>query len=182
MSAPDLWRAEASFRYARHRGLVELERVFASGSVPDHLDGPLDGRLVATTFGFGIDAVFEGIARLYLPWLGKSFDADAKEGRNHFARSARPIVRAFWPGYGDLTSEPVGGFSAFAFDTSVGPSATDPSVSVLRIDYAGTSPWPVRLVLDELVDLGDGEHLGQALMRRRGGFRRVAWFALRSRS
>jgi hypothetical protein len=180
MSAADLWRAEASLRYARRGALVELERVFAAGSVPEHLDGPLDGRLIATTFGFGLDAVFEGIARLYMPWLGKSFDADGKQGWNHFVRSARPFIRAFWPGYRDVTAEPDGGFSAFAFDTSIRPSATDPTVSVLRIDYAGTSPWPVRLVLDELVAVGDGEHLGQALMRRRGRSRRVAWFALRT--
>jgi hypothetical protein len=179
VSAANLWRAEASLRYARRRGLDDLERVFASGSVPEHLDGSLDGRLVATTFGVGLDTVFEGIARLYLPWLGKSFDADAKQGRNRFVRSARPFIGVFWPGYRAFTSEHDGVFSAFAFDTSVGPSTTDPSVSVLRIDYAGTSPWPVRLVLDELVDVGDGEHLGQALMRWRGRSRRVAWFALR---
>jgi hypothetical protein len=182
MSAADLWRAEASMRYERRRALQELERIFTSGTAPEHLDGRLEGRLVATTFGPGLDAAFEGIARVYLPWLGKSFDADAKQGRNHFVRSARPFIRTFWPGYRDLASEPHGGFSAFAFDTSVGPSATDPTVSVLRIDYAGTSPWPIRLVLDELVHVGDGEHLGQALMRRRGRFRRVAWFALRTPS
>jgi hypothetical protein len=177
LSATDLWRAEASLRYHRRDALDELERVFTAGSVPERLDGRLDGRLIATTFGYGLDAVFESIARLYLPWMGKSFDADAKQGRNHFVRSARPFVRSFWPGYRDVATEP-NGFSSFAFDTSIGPSATDPSVSALRIDYAGTSPWPVRLVLDELVDVGDGQHLGQALMRWRGGYRRVAWFAL----
>jgi hypothetical protein len=182
MSSADLRRAESQFRRDRRRALAELERCFANGRAPEGLDGPLEGRLVATTFGYGLDIVFEGIARLYLPWLGKSFDADAKEGRNRFAPSARPFIRVFWPAYRDLELAPRGGCSAFAFDTSVGPSATDPTVSVLRIDYAGTSPWPVRLVLDELVDVGDGEHLGQALIRRRAGFRRVAWFALRGTS
>ncbi|MGH2636484.1 MAG: hypothetical protein ACRDHU_10125, partial [Actinomycetota bacterium] len=68
---------------------------------------------------------------------------------------------------------------AFGFETSLGPSVTDPGTSVLRLDYARPgSPWPVRLVLDELVEVGDGQHLGQALVSWRGRYRRAAWFAL----
>jgi hypothetical protein len=49
----------------------------------------------------------------------------------------------------------------------------------LRIDYGPEgSPWPVGLLLDELVAVGDGQHLGQALVRWRGRLRRAAWFAL----
>jgi hypothetical protein len=182
VTAADLYRAEASLRYDRREGLVDLERCFTEGTVPERLDGPLDGRLVATTLGPGLDATFEGISRLYLPWLGKTFDPKTQNGRNRFAGSARAFIRVLWPGYRDLRPSPEDGFSAFAFDTSVGPSATAPDVSVLRIDYARTSPWPVRLVLDELVHVGEGEHLGQALMRWRRGYRRVAWFALRPKS
>jgi hypothetical protein len=84
-----------------------------------------------------------------------------------------------WPGYDDFVPESDRGFTAFRFATTVGPSVTDPSVSVLKIDYDHPdSPWPVRLILDELVLVGDGQHLGQALMRWGGRFRRVAWFAL----
>lgn len=179
--AAALRRAEATLRHDRPRALQELERRFADGRVPEGLDGPMDGRLVATTFGFGLDLVFETIARLYMPWTGKAFDLDGKEGRNRFARSARPFIRAMWPRYRDLIPGDDGGFTAFRFDTGVGPSAITPDVSVLRIDYAHPgSPWPVRLVLDELVAVGDGQHLGQALMRWRGRFHRVAWFALQT--
>lgn len=178
--AAELWRAEATLRHDRRVALGGLERCFADGSSPEGLDGPLDGRLVATTFGFGLDLVFESLARLYMPWTGKAFDPAAKEGRNRFVRSARPFVRVVWPGYRDLVAADDGGFTAFRFDTSVGPSATAPDVNVLRIEYA-SNPWPVRLVLDELVDVGEGQHLGQALMRWRGGLRRVAWFALERR-
>lgn len=179
--AASLWRAEAMLRQDRRAGLRELERCFGRGSAPEGLDGPLEGRLVATTFGFGLDLVFEWIARLYMPWTGKAFDPEAKEGRNRFVPSARPFIRVTWPGYRDLRPAEDGGFTAFRFDTSVGPSATSPDLTVLRIDYASPqSPWPVRLVLDELIAVGDGQHLGQALMRRRGRFRRVAWFALQA--
>lgn len=182
MSGAELRRAEAMLRQDRRRALAELERVFASGSAPERLEGPLDGRLLAMTLGFGLDFVFESIASLYMPWTGKAFEPDAKQGRNRFVRSARPFIRILWPWYRDLRPDD-GGFTAFRFDTSVGPSATFPGVSVLRIDYDDpTTPWPVRLVLDELVEVGDGQYLGQALMRWRGRFRRVTWFSLQTQA
>jgi hypothetical protein len=183
VSGAALWRAEAMLRHDRRAALAELERVFASGEAPKRLEGRLPGRLVAMTFGPGFDFVFESIARLYMPWTGKAFDPEAKEGRNGLVRSAGPLIRLAWPRYRDLRPDDDGGYTAFRFDTSVGPSAVVPGMSVFRIDYDDPStPWPVRLVLDELVDVGDGQHLGQALMRGRRGFRRVAWFALQTRS
>jgi hypothetical protein len=174
-----LWRAEAMLRHDRPGALDELERLFAGGSAPEALDGPLDGRLVTGTFGYGLDAVLEGTTRLWMPWTGKAFDPHMKEGRNRFTGWARPFFRALWPGYRDLVTDGPRGFTAFRFDTSVGESVTVPGVPVLKIDYAHPdSPWPVRLVLDELVHVGDGQHLGQALMRVGGRYRRVAWFAL----
>lgn len=179
MSAADLWRAESRLRHARRGGLADLERCFAAGSAPEGLEGPLDGRLVTTTLGYGLDLPFEVIGRAYLPWKGKAFRPEASEGRNRFEPSSRPFFRVLWPGYRDLVPAADGGFTAFRFATTVGPSVTAPAVPVLRIDYDHPgSPWPVRLILDELVHVGDGQHLGQALMRWRGRFRRVAWFAL----
>jgi hypothetical protein len=54
---------------------------------------------------------------------------------------------------------------------------------VLRLDYreVGENPgFPVRRVLDELVQIGEGLYLGQALLWWGGGLRRVAWFSLES--
>lgn len=177
--AADLWRGESELRHDRRTGLAELERCFAAGSAPEGLEGPLDGRLVTTTLGYGLDFPFEAIGRAYLPWTGKTFRPEAAEGRNRFVASSRPFFRLLWPGYRDLVPDGSGGFTAFRFDTTVGWSVTSPGVSVLRIDYDHPqSPWPIRLILDELVHVGEGQHLGQALMRWRGRFRRVAWFAL----
>ena len=63
---------------------------------------------------------------------------------------------------------------------SIGPSATDPGLTVLRLDYRSVeeNPATMRRVLDELVQIDHGLFLGQALFRRRGGLERVAWFAL----
>lgn len=175
--AAALWRAEAGLRRDRRGALAELERCFSTGAPPEGLGGPMDGRLVTTTVGF--DVLWELASRAYLPWTGKLLGPEAGEGRNRFAGGARPWLRLLWPGYRDLVPDGSGGFTAFRFDTSVGPSATDPSTFVLRIDYAHPdSPWPIRLVLDELVHVGGGQHLGQALVRWRGRLRRAAWFAL----
>lgn len=163
----------------RRRALAELEACFRDGEAPVALDGPLDGRLITVTLGYGLDAILAGVTRLWMPWTGKAFDPSMKQGRNRFVGAARPFFRLLWPGHQDLTPDGSDAFTAFRFDTSVGQSVTAPGVSVLKIDYDHPEcPWPIRLILDELVHVGDGQHLGQALMRRGGGFRRVAWFAL----
>jgi hypothetical protein len=177
--AAALWRAEAMLRHGRRRGLVAIERCFWSGRTPSELDGPMDGRLVAVTIAPGLDGLLEAWSRMYLPWAGKTFDPKSSEGRNRFVRSARPWFRLYWPDYRDLREDGTGGFTAFRFDTSVGPSEAVPGLEVLKIDYRHRgSPWPVRLVLDELAEVGDGQHLGQALIWWSGRFRRAAWFAL----
>jgi len=180
--ATRLWRAESLLLHDRRRALAELGACFREGEAPDALDGPLDGRLVTGTLGYGLDAILEGITRLWLPWAGKAFDPAMKEGRNRFVGPARPFFRVLWPGYRDLVPDGSSAFRAFRFDTSIGDSVTDPGLSVLKIDYEHPeSPWPIRLILDELVHVGQGQHLGQALLRRDGRFRRVAWFALETR-
>ena len=177
--AARLWRAESMLRHDRRRALDEFEECFRDGEAPESLEGSLDGRPVTGTLGYGLDAVLEGATRLWLPWRGKAFDPAMKQGRNRFVDSARPFFRLLWPGYDDLQPEGPGAFTAFRFDTSLGESVTAPGLAALRIAYDHPdSPWPIRLILDELVHVGDGQHLGQALMRRSGGFRRVAWFAL----
>jgi hypothetical protein len=168
------WRAVALLRLDRRRGLAELERCFAEGRPPVRLTGPLQGRLLATTVGHGADAVFETLGRVWLPWLGKTFAHGS--GRNLFTRGGVRLIRARWPAYRGLDP---GSGAAFGFVTSVGPSALVPDVDVLRIDYrdvAENPRWPVRQVLDELVEVEPGLYLGQALLTWRGRLRRAAWF------
>ncbi len=178
--ASALWRAEAMLHHDRRWALHELERCFASGTAPEGLEGPLDGRVVTGTFPWGLDPVLEVATRVWIPWTGKAFDASANEGRNLFVRASRPFFRLLWPGYRDLQDDGIAGdFTAFRFDTRIADSLTNPGHAVLKIDYDHEgSPWPVGRILDELVHVGEGQHLGQALLRMRGGFRRIAWFAL----
>ena len=54
----EYWHAVAMLRLDRPQGLAELAQTFAAGAAPMDLDGPLRGRLVATTIGHGLDVAF----------------------------------------------------------------------------------------------------------------------------
>jgi hypothetical protein len=175
-------RALADLPHERSTGLAEIEACFRSADTPTALDGPMQGRLLTTTFGYGLDAITNGLARLWMPWKGKTFDVEAKEGRNVFTAGFRLVEKALWPG-SDLDEPLRGGrYGTFPFITWKGPSVFTPGgADVLKIDYEHPpSPWLVRDVLDELVRIDDRLFLGQALLRIRGRRHRVAWFELRS--
>ena len=174
------WKAVADLPVDRRRALGELEACFAGGAHPQAPSGRLEGRLLSTTFGHGLDGAFMLLARLWMPWKGKSLDAEAKGGRNLFTRGLRAPMRLLWPSYGDVRDEGAGLLSAFRFTTWDGSSAILPDTQVLKIDYdhEGSPTLAIRPILDELVQIDEGLYLGQALMRRGGEFHRVAWFSL----
>ena len=155
----------------------ELEGLFARGGVPDpRPKGRLRGSLLHLTLGpaGGLLAPAAAI------WLGKRFDADRDAGENVFDRRAFRIGRLLTPAaYQASWPEDSRSYRALAFSTSVGQGALDPGIEVLRIDYdlPGNAP-PFRRILDELVEVEPGVYLGQALLRRRGGHHRLAWFTL----
>ena len=173
------WRSLAMLRHERARGLEGLERAFAAGTTPADLDGPMQGRLLATTIGHGLDGPFETLAHLWMPWRGKEVLMHAGEGRNLFTKGGIKGTRMIFPSYraaGDGASGP----TAFRFTTAVAPSETSPSTKVLQIDYRdlAENPGLIRRILDELVQVEDEVYLGQALMMWRGRLQRAAWFSL----
>ena len=179
--ATAFWRAVSRLRQDRALGLRELEACFATGTPPPALNGRLRGRLLAITAGYGVDLPAEFATRLWMPWLGKTFDHAAGTGRNDFTAGAGRLMRVALPRYRELMVEDTRRSSAFVFRTSAGPSALDPGTTVLRIDYRDVPENPsrsIRRVLDELVAIDDGLFLGQALLDWRGRLRRAAWFSL----
>lgn len=177
------WWAVAMLRHDRPRALGEIENRFVSGTAPRGMDGPYAGKVVTTTLGYGLDAVTEAMSRLWMPWKGKIFDAGTSKGRNIFTSGGRRFLRIGWPGYRGIEDEGRDRSTAFTFVTSVGPSETFSGLDVLRIDYRDLEEnpaWPIRRILDELVEVGDGLYLGQALLEWRGELRRAAWFSLES--
>jgi hypothetical protein len=174
------WRSLAELPVDRAVGLAGLETCFREGGPVGSLEGEKRGRLHTTTIGYGLDPVFGGLARLWMPWKGKTFDAERKEGSNLFASSWRVPRRLIWPGYDVERPAGPGRISTFRFSTWSGESAVIPGLEVLKIDYdLPESPrFMIRTILDEVVRIDDGLYLGQALMRWRGAFGRAAWFSL----
>jgi len=163
------------------RSTAELEGAFARGVPPDPaLDGRYDGALLHLTLAPGADVVLESLLGLWLPWLGKRFDAASASGENVFDMSAYragerltpAAYRAWWP-------EDVSSYRALRFTTAVAAGRLDPGVEVLRIDYdLPENPPLLCRVVDELVAVQPGVYLGQAILRRGSGGHRLAWFTL----
>jgi len=164
----------------RAQAIVELDELFRTGSVPDPApEGMLSGRLVTMSVTRPTDAAVRAIARLYMPWLGKSFDPAAQTGINVLTPSARGPMKVLWPRYSperELTDR----VEAFPFRTSVGPGAVDPDVDVLKIDYdfAANPDFVIRRILDELVQIDEGLYLGKVLFRLKGSWKPIGFFSL----
>jgi hypothetical protein len=175
-------RALADLPYERACALAELEACFRAAETPGAIDGATRGRLLTTTLGYALDAITAGLIRLWMPWKGKTFEPEAKEGRNLLASSFRPIQHVLWSGYDIDYPEGDRRYSTFPFTTWEGPSTFTPGgADVLKIDYEHPqSPWLIRDILDELGQIDDGLFLGQALLRVRGKLHRAAWFELRT--
>jgi hypothetical protein len=174
-------------RIARHRldldrrvALEILDTLFRLGT-PPRPDGRYDGELVAMSTGLLSDPFFEWLTRLYLPWLGKTFNAAESTGDNVFVNNAmaRAAEKLGWPEYRVASDDPPNTVRVFPFQTSVAPGVEDPGVSVLKIDYGDPrNPLPIRRITDEAVELPGGYILGKAHMRGLRELRRVAIFGL----
>jgi hypothetical protein len=176
-------------RFARARldrdrtpALEILERLFRIGAVPDpHPHGRYEGELIGLSTGLLSDPFFEWMTRIYLPWLGKYFDAENETGDNVFVDNAwsRMTGRLGWPEYRVPSDDPPGTTRVFPFRTSEAYGIEDPETRVLRIDYTHSpNPLPVRRVVDEIVELPGGYYLGKAHMKGLREFRRIAFFGL----
>jgi hypothetical protein len=116
-----------------------------------------------------------------MPWRGKRFLAETGLGENLIAESARPLVSLLWPLYHHTRPDGHDQFRGFAFSVRLAPSVRHPRLAVMRIDYdLDENPrfW-IRDIVDELVETGPGEYLGEAQVRWLGHWRTAAYFALR---
>ncbi len=190
---PDLARRQswnqirlAGTRAGRRRAEAHdsLNRIFGLGTLPAPiLDGRFDGVAVTPATFATADPALRALASLWMPWLGKRFDAETQTSDNVMLPSARLPSKLLWPGYrfrglGD------GRYAAFRFRTYAGTGALDHERRVLKIDYdRDENPrFLIRDILDELVQVVPDVYLGKALLRRGGptspNWRLVGYFAL----
>ena len=169
----------------RGKGLAALNALFRIGTLPDSApDGRYQGEFLALDFAPGITQLSEWLAKLWMPWLGKTFDASHQTGDNILSKDSYLLARFFNPRYrGFVTDGPVS-YRAFAFHTYTGPGVADPDRIVYKIDYnlKENPALTVRRVLDELVQLAEGVYLGKAHVhwwwQRSGSWQTVAYFSL----
>jgi hypothetical protein len=177
----------AGMRARRHRDEVQdsLNLIFRLGALPEPgPNGRFDGLAITpTTFAF-CDPVLSMLSSLWMPWLGKRFDAERATGENIMPPGARLPSKLLWPSHRSRSLED-GRFAAFPFRTYAGAGAIDTDRRVLKIDYdcAQNPGFLIRSILDELVLVVPGVYLGKALLRRNGppkpNWRPVGYFALR---
>ena len=164
----------------RHAALDILERLFRLGTVPKP-DGRYDGELVALSTGLLSDPFFEWLTRLYLPWIGKTFEAATSTGDNVFMENAwsRTVGKFGWPDYRVQSGAPPDSVRVFPFQSRVAPGIEDPDLQVLSITYRESpNPLPVKRMVDEVVELPGGYILGKTHMRGIRQLRRVCIFGL----
>jgi hypothetical protein len=164
----------------RHVALECLDRLFRLGT-PPRPDGRYDGELIGLSTGLLSDPFFDWMTRIYLPWLGKTFDAASSTGDNVFADNAwsKATSKLGWPEYRVQSETPPHTVRVFPFRSEIGPAVEDEGLQVLRLHYAHSpNPLPVRRLDEEIVELPGGYILGKAHMRGLRELRRVCFFGL----
>ena len=147
----------------RHDAIDNLGRLFRLGTVPEP-DGRYEGELVGLSTGLLSDPFFEWLTRIYLPWLGKTFDAQSQSGDNVFVDNAwsKATGKLGWPDYRVQSDDDPRHDARVPLPELRGAGHRGPgrqgAQDRLR-DFK--NPLPVRRIVDELVELPGGYCLGR---------------------
>jgi hypothetical protein len=170
-------RLEPGLQRPRH---ADLAAHFREGRVPASLPtGDLCGRFLRFELG-PLSPPAEALARMWMPWRGKRFDASRQAGTNVLTRDSLPVIHLVWPAYRQIEHVSSPTYRAFSFSVETRPSVLAPRQTVLAIDYdRPENPWlGVRWLLDEVVEVQAGVLLGQAIVRLPWVRWRIAYFLL----
>ena len=164
----------------RHIAIETLNRLFRLGEVPAP-DGRYEGELIGLSTGLLSDPFFDWMTRIYLPWLGKTFDAASSTGDNVFLDNAwsRATGKFGWPEYRVQTATPPNTVRVFPFRTRAGPSrgGRGPDGAAARLRPL-TEPAAGAADRRRGRELPGGYLLGKAHMRGLRELRRVCFFGL----
>lgn len=165
-------------------GLAALNQLFRQGAPPSPaLNGRYRGSLLALDLAPGLTQFTQAVTARWLPWRGKTFNAEQEAGDNIFTRDSLRLAHIYWPGYSAYQDDGAVTYRAFRFRTCVAPGLADPDRQVLKIDYnlPENPAATIRHVLDELVQIDETIYLGKAHLRWWWGrWQMVAFFALQS--
>jgi hypothetical protein len=176
--------AQSLSKQNRTQGLSALNTLFRAGTLPaPALNGRHQGELIALDIAPGLTQFFDWTSSMWMPWLGKTFDASRQSGDNIFTRDSYALARFFNPLYWGFVTEGSKTYRCFTFRTYTAPGLTDPDRMVLKIDYdmKENPSSTIRRILDELVQVDSNLYLGKAHAHWwTGGWQTVAYFMLRS--
>lgn len=160
-----------------------LDELFTLGDAKP-MEGATDGILVAFFVTPVLDSVvmaLMGPGRATMPWMGKTFDPETGTGANRFKQWFPPISRIVFPRYRGQRRE-AGEPLLFDMENGIIPDPLDPSHAVWKIEYKDPekgNPFFVKDVLDCLVQIVPGAHLGRIEHEGKSGFRNLGYFALK---
>jgi len=115
------------------------------------------------------------------PWLGKSFESENAKGFNIFTPSGAALLKIMTPFYKLFWLNADGNTNAYYFNTSTGPGFKDTGLDVFKLDYdSPENPFLIRIILDEMVEVGPQEFLGKVHMKVFPGyFATIGFFGLK---
>jgi len=131
------------------------------------------------------DGFYRGTAHVLfdrpVPWLGKSFAAADQLGFNIFTPQGASILKILSPLYKRFGLNADGNTDAYYFQTRTGPGLKDRDVNVIKLDYdAPENPLPVRIILDEIVEIAPEQFLGKIHVKVFPGFfTTIGYFGLK---
>jgi hypothetical protein len=133
----------------------------------------------------GPEGFYNGSAYLLgnkpVPWLGKSFERDNHKGFNIFTPKGASLLKMLTPLYKLFRLNGDGNTDAYYFKTSTGPGFKDKEIDVFKLDYdSQENPFLIRIILDEMVEVGPQEFLGKVHMKVFPGYyATIGFFGLR---
>ena len=167
----------------RKDGLAALDALFRAGTVPSPPpDGPYHGELVALDIAPIVTQLVEWLTSFLMPWKGKFLIAAESRGDNIFSAKWRTVLGLAFPFYKGNRDYGNDAFRAFIFDTSIAQGKVDTDRHVFRIDYdrPDNPAQSIRRIIDEIVEVRDGVHLGKVHFRWWWGtWQMIGYFALR---
>lgn len=112
------------------------------------------------------DGFYQGTAHIFFdfqtPWLGKSFVASSSLGFNIFMPKGAALLKIIMPLYKKFSLNKNGDTDAFYFQTRTEAGLKNKDMDVIKLDYdAPENPFPIRIILDEIVEIAPDEFLGK---------------------
>ena len=116
-----------------------------------------------------------------VPWLGKSFDASQRQGYNIFTPQGASVLKILSPLYKRFSVNPEGNTDAYYFQTNAGAGLKDEETEVFKLNYnSPENPFPIRIILDEMVEVAPDEFLGKVHVKVFPGYyATIGFFGLR---